>query len=348
MPRKKDYDKSYGQKLITLFTRLLFSGDSYSLTELSRMLDCSKQTILRLVDDITLSYDLPLMEEKRGNRKYYYMQRPQGIFKTTSLSERELQVLQMCQVFTAHLLGPNLFEEAARALWKSQALLPEGKKISSRSFASYRPGSIDYTAHQESLRRLIEAITESRVCRVTYQAIMETKAKVLYIKPLKIFSHQDSIYLHARLAKAPGKPYKEPDFDPLLALHRIKRVEITEKGFEFPQDYDFEKVFNRHFGIIKEEVFKVTVEFSGWSAWYVSERVWSPDQKIVRKGKDKIHLSFSASSEPELISWLLSYGEEAKMLKPDWLVKEVAKKVNLIFSLYKMKNRNVPQPRSLV
>jgi predicted DNA-binding transcriptional regulator YafY len=334
MPRKKDYDRSYGQKLITLFTRLLFSGDSYSLTELSRMLDCSKQTILRLIDDITLSYDLPLMEEKRGNRKYYYMQRPRGIFKTTSLSEEELQVLQMCQVFTAHLLGPDLFEEAARALWKSQALLPEERKISSRTFASYRPGSIDYTAHQEDLRRLIEAITKSRVCRITYQAIMEKKAKIFYIKPLKIFSHQDTIYLHARLAKTPGKPYKEPDFDPLLALHRIKRVEMTERSFEFPQDYDFEKVFNRHFGIIKEEVFKVTVEFSGWSAWYVSERVWSPDQKIVRKGKDKIHLTFSASSEPELVSWLLSFGEEAKLLKPNWLVKEVALKVESIYGFY--------------
>ncbi|MCG6534942.1 MAG: WYL domain-containing protein [Syntrophales bacterium LBB04] len=150
-----------------------------------------------------------------------------------------------------------------------------------------------------------------------------------------IFSHQDSIYLHARLAKAPGKPYKEPDFDPLLALHRIKKVELTETSFEFPQDYDFEKVFNRHFGIIKEDVFKVTVQFKGWSARYVSERVWSPDQKIVRKGKDKIHLTFSASSEPELIGWLLSFGRETRLLSPDWLVEKVAKEAESICGFYR-------------
>ncbi len=335
MPRKKDYDRSYGQKLITLFTRLLFSGDSYSLTELSQMLDCSKQTILRLIDDISLSYDLPLMEEKRGNRKFYSMKRPRDVFKNSSLSVKELQILQMCQVFTAHLLGPNLYEEAARALWKSQALLPEEKKSSFQPFASYRPGSIDYTAHQEALRRLIDAITGSKVCQVTYQSISVSKPKSLYIKPLKIFSHQDSIYLHARLAKTPGKPYKEPEFDPLLALHRIKKVVVTEIGFDFPQDYDFEKVFNRHFGIIKEKVFKVIVEFSGWSARYVSERVWSPDQKIVKKGKGKIELTFSASSEPELISWLLSFGGEARLLSPDWLVEKVAKEVESIYSYYR-------------
>jgi len=53
------------------------------------------------------------------------------------------------------------------------------------------------------------------------------------------------------------------------------------------------------------------------------------------KGKDKIHLTFSASSKPELISWLLSFGEEAKLLKPDGLVKEVSEKVKELNEIYK-------------
>ena len=40
-----------------------------------------------------------------------------------------------------------------------------------------------------------------------------------------------------------------------------------------PKNYDFEKLFNREFGIIKEEAFKVRVEFSGWAARYVAERI---------------------------------------------------------------------------
>jgi len=34
-------------------------------------------------------------------------------------------------------------------------------------------------------------------------------------------------------------------------------------------------------------------------------------------------MTFSASSEPEFIAWLLSFGREAKLIKPDWLVEEV-------------------------
>jgi predicted DNA-binding transcriptional regulator YafY len=336
MPKKRDYDRTYGQKLITLFTRLVFSGQRYTLTELSRMLNCSKQTVLRLVDEITRDYTLPIQETKDGNRNVYYMERPRNLTAASGLSEREIQLLQMCHAFTSHLLGPALFEEAAQALWKSQSLLPEGRQMTALPFASFRPGSIDYTPHQEIMRRLLRAMEEHKVCKIHYQSISENKPKTYLIKPLKLFSHHDTIYLHARIAKTPGKKYQEPDYDPLLAIHRFKDVEMTDRKFEFPTDYDFEKIFNRQFGIIKDKVFEVVVELTGWAARYVTERVWSPDQKIVKKGKDKIRLTFKASSEPEVTGWLLSFGDQAKLIEPDWLVKMVSSTVDRLKVIYQV------------
>jgi predicted DNA-binding transcriptional regulator YafY len=101
-----------------------------------------------------------------------------------------------------------------------------------------------------------------------------------------------------------------------------------------PEKYDFEKIYNVNFGVIKEDVFEVTVEFTGWSAQYVSERVWSPDQKIKKIGKNKIHLTFTAASETEVISWVLFFGEEAKVIAPSWLVKEMKKKTQMIANIY--------------
>ena len=111
-------------------------------------------------------------------------------------------------------------------------------------------------------------------------------------------------------------------------------MEITDRGFEFPENYDFEKLFNREFGIIKEEAFNVRVEFTGWAAKYMAERIWSPDQKITKKKGGSTVLTFTASSEPELISWLLSFGDGAKLLKPDWLVDEVRETVNRMQNTY--------------
>ena len=51
----------------------------------------------------------------------------------------------------------------------------------------------------------------------------------------------------------------------------MKSVVITDIAFQ-PGDFDFEKAFNQHFGVIKEEAFEVEVAFTGWAAAYVAER----------------------------------------------------------------------------
>ena len=334
MPEKRDPYSSYGRKIISLFAKLLFSRQSHSLIELSRMLSCSKQTVLRLVDDIRLAYGVDIEESIENRRKYYRIKRRISTDPLLNLTESEISTLQMCRAFTEHLLGRQLFEESAQALLKSQAHLPGDSRIDSKHFATIIPGSIDYTDHHQIIRRLIKAMDGKKVCEISYKKLSANRAKTFYIKPLKIFSHKDTIYLHVSMAKFPGKPYKKPDFDPILPLHRIKNIEITDRFYEFPKDYDFEKTFNKNFGVIKEEAFKVEIEFYGWAARFVSERIWSPDQEIVKKKDGKIKLRFSASSEPELISWVLSFGEEAKVLKPKWLIEEVMKTVNEMYKIY--------------
>jgi predicted DNA-binding transcriptional regulator YafY len=334
MPKKLSPYMSYGEKLISLFARLMFSGQSHSLTNLSKMLKCSKQTILRLVNDIQRSYGVDIEENMQGNKRYYRLKKPKLIPPAINLTEMEMNVLRMCKAFSEHLLGKELFKEATRALEKSQALLPKEKTLLSHPFASFSPGSIDYTPYQESIRMLLEAMEQKRICKINYRPIMSEKLKTFYIKPLKIFSHHDTIYPHAGLARKPGETYKEPDFDPLLAMHRIKKVELTERMFKFPKKYDFEKIFNQDFGIIKEDSFKVEVEFSGWSARYVTERIWSPDQKIVKKSNGKIRLIFSSSSEYELTGWALSFGDEARVIKPKRLVKKVSQTIKKMEKVY--------------
>ena len=326
MPRKNS-DKTYGEKLISLFARLLFTRERHSLSELARMLDCSKQTVLRLIEDIERSYKVNIEWSMEGRRRFFRLKTLGQQPPMLNLTATELHALYMCRSFAEHLLGLQFLEEATRALEKGRALLPKEASFSSRHFASFKPGTIDYTPQQESVRTLLEAMEKSRICKISYRAILARKSKTFYIKPYKLFSHQDTIYLHAGLARKPGQLYREPAFDPLLAVHRIQKVELDERFFKFPEDYDFEKTFNGNFGVIKEEAFEVEVEFTGFAAGFVAERIWSPDQKIQQLPGGKTHLSFSASSEPELVAWLLSFGDEARLLSPDWLVEEVKAQV---------------------
>ena len=334
MPEKFDLYKSYGEKLIGLFVRLLFSGEHHSLTELAQMFHCSKQTVLRLIDNIRKSYGINIEETKQGNRSFYRIRKSVASLKNIPLTEAEIRSLQMCKAFTQHLIGKKLYEEATQAIFKSKTMLADGQHISECHFTAFRPGTIDYTPQHQIIHTLIEAMEKQKVCKLTYHAIEAPRPKTFYIKPLKLFSYHDAIYLHAQKAKEPGKLYRTPKYDPLLAVHRMKAVDMTDVKFQ-TDTFDFEKTFNQHFGVIKDKAFKVEVAFTGWSAAYVAERIWSPDQEILKKGKDKIILKFTASSGPELIRWLLSFGEEATLIKPDWIVKELKIKIAKLTDCYK-------------
>ena len=83
----------------------------------------------------------------------------------------------------------------------------------------------------------MEAMDKKVICRLTYQKIGAKTAKTFFIKPLKLFSHRETVYLHAQLARTPGERYRSPKFDPLLAVHRVKAVELTDRAFEPPENF---------------------------------------------------------------------------------------------------------------
>jgi predicted DNA-binding transcriptional regulator YafY len=184
MPEKFDLYKSYGEKLIGLFVRLLFSGERHSLTELAQMLDCSKQTVLRLIDNIRKSYGINIEETKQGNRSFYRIRKPVAALRNIPLTEAELQSLQMCKAFTQHLVGRKLYEEATQAIFKSKAALADGQHIGECHFTAFRPGTIDYTPQHQIIHTLIEAMEKQKVCKLTYHAINASVPKTFYIKPL--------------------------------------------------------------------------------------------------------------------------------------------------------------------
>ena len=67
----------------------MFSGKRYSLTELSRSLDCSKQTVIRILNDIRMAYGVDIEETFQRNRKYCRIKRPSSPMPIIPLTEKE-------------------------------------------------------------------------------------------------------------------------------------------------------------------------------------------------------------------------------------------------------------------
>lgn len=338
MQKKINPDRSRGQNMISLFARLFFSGRAYSLIELADSLECSKQTVIKLIEELEMLNWLELDKTMKSGRRYYQVKRAQLPKTRVALTDEELDTLIMCRAFTGHLLGRDQFDAAMSALHKSSQLLhdtPDDTTDSdARIYGVYRPGAIDYTPYQTQWQTLLEAMEKSLVCEISYKKVLDKKPKVSRIKPLKIFSHRETVYVHARYAKEPGKLFKAAAYDPLLALHRIQQVTLTDTPFKKPADYDFEKTFNEHFGVIKQKQFKVKAELTGWAAGFTAERKLSPDQKIRRRKGGKLVIEFTATSEVEVLTWVLGFGAEAKLIEPASLVAQLQERVAAVAALY--------------
>lgn len=343
-------DRSRGMNLISLFSKLFFSGREYSLIALAKELGCSKQTVISLIEELQQQHWIAIDSDLRGGRRYYRMHRADVGKTRMALTDEEMEVLLMCRAFTGHLLGRDQFDTALSAIHKSGQLMdgggwgagaeagagaPGGRGLATdQPFGIYRPGAIDYTPHQKHWQTLLEAMEKGRVCEIDYRKIGQKKAKRSRIKPLKVFSYRESIYVHARYAKLPGELFKPAPYDPLLALHRFASVTMTDTPFQRPADYDFEKVFNEHFGVIKGGKFKVKAELTGWAAGYMAERRLSPDQKVTRKRGGKMVFEFSATSEPEVLNWVLGFGREARLLEPVQLVEKLKGQLRDVLGFY--------------
>ena len=95
MPEKYDQDARPDEKLLKLFMLLLFNDKEFSLTYLAETINCSKQTVARLLRRIDENYPCHLLERKSNRQKFYHLQRPSMSFKT-AIDPAGLRQLALC------------------------------------------------------------------------------------------------------------------------------------------------------------------------------------------------------------------------------------------------------------
>lgn len=325
MPRKRNPDSSHADKALRLFAKLFFNPRAYSLGELSETLNCSKSTVKRVIAELEGSMLTPITIEKRGRQHFYSLPRREPVPAAVQITDAEIQSLAMCRAFARALLGREEFEEATSGLEKSIALSYDSvPAVTDDTFSALTSGRVDYTPHEGTLRNLLDAIAERRVCRISHRKLAAESEREYWAKPMKIFSHQDSVYVHVLPAKEPDKPFNSDAPDRILAVHRISAVEVTDRPYRVPENYDFERSMRGNFGVWQSDPFEVECEFCGWAADYVAEREWSQDQQVTRSMDGCVRLRFTARGLEEVTRWVMGYGANVKVLSPPELVERVA------------------------
>ena len=326
MPHKKDQHAKPTQRAITLFCQLMYTGKRHYLIDLARELGCSKQTVMRMMDDINRSYSVQVEKGKDGKRVWYQIQTPRSK-PTTTLSEAEISHLLFCKEMVRHLLPQGMSKEIDETIHKTAALLP---KLDNRAqaFESLAgvilKGSIDYTPQEPIITTLLNSIAAKDVCEIKYKGLGQKEEKNHYFAPLKIKSYREALYVAGWKVDIRSKE-AEPIHEMHLPIHRFTAAEPVRKKHSIEEE---EKP--HYFGFRECDPFRVKVRFTPEAGTYIKERRWSSDQTTSDLADGQCELEFTAQSETEVVSWVLGFGANATVIEPASLQQAI---VNEILSM---------------
>ena len=226
------------------------------------------------------------------------------------------------------LEGTPFKDEFQKTLNRIRTTLPE-KMQAFLEQAAYHPHIRGQKAQvtPKIFQKAHRAITERRICNVTYRAIATGQSKTYPIVPFRFLYHYDGVYLLCR----------NPNYDNLLTLagERIQELQVTTQSFDDSIDSDIEEQLHQAFGVVLESPIPVRVRFTASQAPYIKQRIWHPSQEIEELDDGTIVLSFQAGGMYEIKSWILSHGASAEVLAPASLREEIIEEIEKNMSSYK-------------
>ena len=338
---KKFSDATHGVKLISMLLLLIDRGsEGYTTTELIRLLQCSKQTVARLADDLTQIPGFSLTTQKRSRHVVYCLQADDSKIQ-------HLEALEMAQMVACrHLMLSMLPRQVTSLLGKTPAAPGRHPGTPAKDISLLRTkGSVDYTEFQAQFQSLSNGILKKRVCKVTYRRgppmpKLANDREFLFA-PTRVIAFQNCLYFKGWEVEINAEHEVTPRYGNsiLLMLQRCREVVLTRTGYgTLPQpENDAAENLDQPFGFISSvpEPYEVELEFSARAAGYVYDRNWSSQQSKIVQSDGRLKLKMLVQSTPEILSWILSFGPEVTVISPPWLREQVAENAARVCALYR-------------
>lgn len=296
------------EKVLDLYFRLAHTPRKHFQADLARELECSPQTITRMIDVIEgrLGRDT-FIERGLDARRRYYRLSSKSQSEGLGFTYEELHFLATCRDLAAPHLPEGVYDRIGRTITSLALTLGEQAKPAGLPVGFRNKGHIDYAPHMETIARLRTSIEKRQVCNVIYTAGGRAKPETYRFAPGRIVVMNGTLYVQGyRL----GEGSLLQDRPTTFSLHRISTVEPTGEYFGF----NAAKGDARHFGLDWHKPKRMSVKVGKQAADYVRDRVWSDDQVIKNHRDGSLTLTVMTTSEKELQAWVWSFGGLAKIV----------------------------------
>jgi predicted DNA-binding transcriptional regulator YafY len=298
---------------------LLDGHEGVTIYDVAERFQVSARTALRYVQALQRAGE-PLYEETAGKRKVWRLM-PTARRQTITLTTAQMVALFLSRRVFDFLAGTGFKEDLDDVFAKLEATLRR------KDFAAVR--NLDrkvfdvnearhlYEGRIEDVNDIMTALLREERLRVTHEGVSGGR-KTFVLEPYTLLVYKKGLYLAGRSQGHGGQVRT-------FALDGFRAVEwLRGQKFDYPEDFRPEQLTEGAFGLIRgQDVTRVRVWFDEKVARYVQRRMWHPTQRF-RRVAGGVEMTMDVRGTTELVSWVLGFGDKARVEEPATLRDQVA------------------------
>ena len=310
---------------------LIASGRGKTAQELAEAVDCRLRSVYRDLE-VLQTAGFPICNEKIDGKKVWAVM---DTFKHSipiPLGLPELMALYF-SLDMLRAMHDTVFYESLESLFqKIKATLPPEsteflnnlKKALCVDQRQYR----QYGKLKNVITGINDAVMRSRSIDIIYFALSRKSRTKRTVDPYRIWFINGTFYLvgYCHLRKEVR----------IFALDRIRNLELTERGFTIPEDFDLDDFMSGGFGAYRGIPEKIKIIFSPEIVGYIEEKVWHTSQQITPQADGSILFEADVAINEELENWVLSWGAKSLVLEPEAFREQLRTEAEKMAAAYKI------------
>jgi predicted DNA-binding transcriptional regulator YafY len=258
-----------------------------------------------------LNYDAPI--EHCDKTPGYYYSKPGYSIRNTAITQDQLQLLTIASGLLQRFQGMGKFSELEGVVTELEKTLTKANTSQSKSTNSFI--LLEEAAHLEGLQhmeRLVMAIWDKQPLKILYNAFGKEN-KEHQFHPYFLKQHKQRWYLI-------GSPENKDVIYP-LALDRIRKIEDLIVYYKPCPVSNPDEYYQNIIGISYPESTpeKIILSFTPTQGNYIKTQYLHKSQQILVDNEQELRVALHVFPNYELISTLMGYGPDVKVLEPQSL-----------------------------
>lgn len=294
----------------------LQSGGFPNASKLAQQIEVAAKTIHRDMEFMRDRMNLPI--EFDASRNGYYYNGEVSAFPSLQITEGELFALVVAEKALQQYRGTSFERPLLSAIKKMEESLPDTISLNLSDMGqaiSFRT-RVEPILDLKIFDALARAVAQRQQLEMDYRKPGAARTETRTVDPYHLANVNGEWFLfafdHAR------KDIRK------FAPGRIRGIKATGNTFERSAKFSLEKQLRDSFGVHSGEgQYDVVIRFNARAADYIREKKWHESQHLRELKNGSVELVLKLSSLVEIERWILSWGGDARVIKPRELAEAV-------------------------